>query len=402
MYRRDFIKSLLALPVIGAGTSLPSSLVWASGTNPVSGQRVPLVVIFQRGGCDGLNTVVPYGDPRYSTLRPSLAITEPGTAGGCLDLDGFFGLHPALDSLMPLYQSGKLALLPTVQYPDATRSHFEGEVLIEGGAVTAQGDGWLNRYLVTLSGTGTLRGATVGRSLDFALKGGFDVPVIATRGGSFWGDAETFFQNLREVNENDTGTGLRQKVSKTTVQGLDLLDQLPPVNAGSSASYPNSDLGHKLQRLAQIIKADLGLEVATVDSTGWDTHVGQGSTTGKHPGLLEDFADSISTFYQDILDSGREVMILTMTEFGRTARENGSKGTDHGHAGTWMVLGENVNGGIHGDWPGLEDNQLYQGRYLAHTIDFRDVMGEVLDRHLGVAGPSGILQGHNYQPVGFL
>ena len=401
MRRRDFIRSLLAVPVVGAGMSLPGSLAWAN-TSADSGRRIPLVVIFQRGGCDGLNTIVPYGDPRYAALRPNLAIAPPGETDGCLDLDGFFGLHPALDSLMPLYQSGKLALLPTVQYPNATRSHFAGEVLIEGGSVTEQEDGWLNRYLTTVAGTGTLRGATVGRALDYALKGGFDAPVITTRSGAFWGDQETFLQNLRQVNESDSGTGLRRKVSQATLQGLDLLDILPPLDSGNGVSYPNSDLGQKLQRLSQIIKADLGLEVATVDSTGWDTHVGQGSTTGKHPGQLKDFARSISTFYQDILDSGREVMILTMTEFGRTARENGSKGTDHGHAGTWMVLGESVNGGIYGDWPGLEDDQLYEGRYLAHTVDFRDVMGEILVRHLGVANPAGILNGHVYQPVGFL
>ncbi len=401
MHRRDFIKSLLALSVVGTGMSLRTSLVWANATGD-SQRKIPLVVIFQRGGCDGLNTVVPYGDPRYAALRPNLAIAKPGVAGGCIDLDGFFGLHPALDSLMPLYQSGRLALLPTVQYPDATRSHFEGEVLIEGGSVTEQRDGWLNRYLTTAPGTGTLRGASIGRSLDFALKGGFDVPVIATRSGAFWGDSETFLQNLRKVNESDSGTGLRRKVSRATLQGLDLLDILPPADAGNNASYPNSDLGRRLQRLAQVIKADLGLEVATVDSNGWDTHVGQGRTSGKQPGLLKDFALSISTFYQDIRDSGREVLILTMTEFGRTARENGSKGTDHGHAGTWMVLGEKVNGGIHGDWPGLEDHQLYKGRYLAHTIDFRDVLGEVLERHLGVSDPAGILKGYSYQPIGFL
>jgi len=401
MRRRDFIRSLLALPVVGAGTSLRTSLAWA-GTSPGSERKIPLVVIFQRGGCDGLNTVVPYGDPDYASLRPNLAIAAPGAADGCLDLDGFFGLHPALDSLMPLYQSGRLALLPTVQYPDATRSHFEGEVLIEGGALTEQADGWLNRYLATIAGTGTLRGATVGSGLAFALKGGFDVPVIATRSGAFGRNEETFLQNLRQVNEVPSGAALRRKVSAATIQGLDLLDMLPSADAGSDVSYPNSDLGRRLQRLAQIIKADLGLEVATVDATGWDTHVGQGSTTGKHAGLLKDFALSISTFYQDILDSGREVMILTMTEFGRTARENGSKGTDHGHAGTWMVLGENINGGIYGDWPGLADDLLYQGRYLAHTIDFRDVLGEILHRHLGVADPAGILKGHDHQPVGFL
>ena len=401
MRRRDFIRSLLAVPMMGAGMTMGTTSLWAS-TAAGSQRRIPLVVIFQRGGCDGLNTVVPYGDSRYAALRPTLAIAPPGAANGCLDLDGFFGFHPALDPLMSLYRSGRLALLPTVQYPNATRSHFLGEVLMEGGSVDEQMDGWINRYLTTTSGTGVLRGATVGRTLNYAMEGDFAVPLISTIGGGFRGDADTFLGNLRKVNEADPGTGLRRQVSQASLQGLDLLDLLPPVNAASSASYPNSDLGRKLRRLAQIIKADLGLEAATVDSTGWDTHVGQGGASGKHANLLDDFARSISTFYQDILDSGREVMILTMTEFGRTARENGSKGTDHGNAGTWMVLGENVNGGIYGDWPGLEDDQLYQGRYLAHTIDFRDVLGEILDRHLGIADPAGILKGYGYRPVGFL
>ncbi len=400
MRRRDFIRSLLAMPTIGLGTGL-SSLAWADpGQN--GGQTVPLVVIFQRGGCDGLNTVVPYGDARYATLRPTLAIGEPGTTDGCLDLDGFFGLHPALNALLPFYQSGRLALLPAVHYPNATRSHFEGEVLIEGGALTEQPDGWLNRYLAAVPGTDLLRGATIGNTLDFALKGDVDVPVVATRSGAFFGDEATFFQNLRQAGQADRPTGLRRQVDRAILDGLDLMDRLPSADTGGGAGYSNSALGQGLQRLAQIIKADLGLLVATVDSTGWDTHVNQGGGSGKHAQLLGDFAANISTFYQDILDSGQEVLILTMTEFGRTARENGSKGTDHGHAGTWMVLGENVTGGIHGEWPGLEDDQLYKGRYLAHTVDFRDVLGEVLERHLGVSDPTAILKGYGYQPVGFL
>ncbi len=412
MHRRKFLKNLLALPVIGGGMMFRSPLTL--GLNSAladTGQLPTLVVIFMRGGNDGLNTVVPHGEDRYYQLRPNIAIARPGSGPGeALDLDGFFGFHPALAPLRPFYQRNELAIMPAVHYPDAIRSHFEIQRLLEGGAVNRQASGWLNRYLLANPRVASLRGAAVGDRMTFALQGKITVPVVKSSNNAFWGASEykqRLPQLMRDVYSPAAPRANLHPLYKAAIQGLDTVDLLQGQNPENytpenNAQYPDTAFGRNLKRLAQIIKAGMGLEVATVDSGSWDTHASQGNAEGYHAQKLAEYAQGVAAFYSDLQGYRQNLLVLTMTDFGRTARENGSKGTDHGNAATWMALGGSVNGGIHGDWPGLEDDQLYLGRYLAHTIDFRDVLGEVLNRHLMVPDPAEILAGHDFQPVGFL
>ena len=408
MRRRNFLKTLLTLPVVGGGMMFrnPLSLEWNQAVAG-PGQKPILIVIFQRGGNDGLNTVVPFGDPRYRELRPNIAIGEPGTAGGAIDLDGFFGLHPALSPMNTLYQMGELALFPAVHYPDATRSHFEIQKLLEGGATSLQKDGWLNRYLAASPGDALLRAGAFQQAI-FSLQGEVTVPVVDASTSNAWkGSANHDEQILRDIYTQSRQEKLFQNMEQASQAGLETLELLQDLDPSAykpseGITYPATRFGRNLKRLAQLIKAQMGLEIAAIDIGGWDTHVRQGGHEGNHANRLAEYASGITAFYLDLMLERENILILTMTDFGRTARENGNQGTDHGNAATWMALGGRVRGGIHGIWPGLQEDQLHLGRYLAHTIDFRDILGEILDRHLQAASPATILKGYQYQPVGFL
>ncbi len=389
-----------------------------------------LVVLFQRGGCDGLNTVIPYQDGDYYALRPTIAIPPPDAANGdsAIDLDGFFGLHPRLAEFEELYDNGDLAILPTVHYPNATRSHFDGQPLIEtAAAIPNQGlDGWLNRHLATLQDQSLLpaAGFTFGEhsGLQDSLKG----PVIVSS-----------FRNLINFNLGVSATeeiALTNRLYQIYGQGADptrahsqlihnfgsaLLDDLATINSlnpstytpANGAVYPETPLGRQLKQIAQLIKANVGLQVATVDRHGWDTHrdQGNGNSNGLMSIALAEFSQCISAFYKDLGSNQtgsymQDVILLTMTEFGRTAAENASFGTDHGNASTWFVLGNQVNGGIYlgSGWPGLANDNLHEERDLEHTIDYRDIYGEILTRHFSHSNLGTLLPGHSYSPIGFL
>ncbi|HHJ40426.1 MAG: hypothetical protein AXA67_07955 [Methylothermaceae bacteria B42] len=412
MHRRKFLKNMLALPVIGGGLMFRNPLTLAmNSARAEAGQGPILVVIFMRGGNDGLNTIVPHGEDRYYDVRPNIAIDRPGSGpAAALDLDGFFGLHPALRPLQAFYQSNELAIMPTVHYPNAIRSHFQVQPLLEGGAVTMQRSGWLNRYLAAKPKPVSLRAASIGDKMAFALDGNVTVPVVNASQSGFWGAADykaRLPQILRETYSQSPNGNLYRSMNEAVHKGMESFELLRGLDPDrympeNGVNYPDTNFGQAMRRLAQIIKAGMGLEAATVDIGGWDTHAKQGGVEGNHAEKLAEYASGVAAFYNDLAAYRQNLLVLTMTDFGRTVRENGSLGTDHGNAATWMALGGNVRGGIHGDWPGLEDDQLYLGRYLAHTIDFRDVLGEVLSRHLSFPDPARILAGHNYQPIGFL
>lgn len=404
MRRRDFLRSLLTVPALA---TLPPGMISLARA---SAAPRTLVVVFQRGGCDGLNVVVPYGDPDYAGLRPTIGIPAPdGTTASAIDLNGFFGLHPALSPLAPIYSQGQLAVMPAVHFNEASRSHFDNQVYIESGTGDAAPDGWLNRYLATVYSDVPLQGASFGNQLPHAMRG--DVPISTINQlGSGLGLPTGYEEKLRANLE----TLLNQPVSPEQINraalhqaGLTALDVL---NASADldpdtyqpqhgAVYPESGFGQDMAQAAQLIKAGMGTEIIAIDIGGWDTHSGQGGAEGVQAGRLADFAGGLAAFHADMSDYRDDVMVLTMTEFGRTAKENASRGTDHGKAGAWFALGA-VNGGIHGHWPGLSDSNLDGGRFLAHSLDFRDVMGDVLTSHLGATDLSGILPNHNYQPVG--
>jgi len=411
MKRRTFLHHLSISPIIGSkilgGAGLLSIAKSALAANDKT-----LIVIFQRGGCDGLNTVIPYGEDSYYSLRPTISIEPPGSnSKSALDLDGFFGFHPSLASLHNIYQDGNLAVLPTVHYPDGNRSHFSSQDFIESGSAHKRlSDGWLNRYL-TNTNTNSLLPATSFGELSHALQGKFPVGVMPNLDNLQSNLNEEIIQSLYSVfgqNNPDRSSYLQllNKHGSIMIDEVELLSNSNYENytPSNGASYPSSSFGNQLRQTAHLIKSGLGLEVCTINHTGWDHHINQGGANGKQANKLKDFSDGIAALYNDLGRNHMEnIIILTMTEFGRTAKENANSGTDHGNASSWFAIGGSVNGGIYGEWPGLQPNDLYLGRYLKHTTDYRDIFSEIIVNHFGnQIDLTSIIPSHAYQPLGFL
>ncbi|HUR36197.1 MAG TPA: DUF1501 domain-containing protein [Terriglobales bacterium] len=391
--RRIFIRNG-ALAVVGTA-ALPSFLTRAAFASPGALGNKRLVVLFQRGAADGLNMVVPWGEDAYYRMRPTIAIPRPnrGTAS-VIDLDGFFGLHPAMESLKSLWDAKQLAIIHAAGSPDNTRSHFDAQDYMESGTpgVKSTEDGWLNRAVAKAPGLkekdSPFRAVALGTSLPRMLAG--SAPAVAISnindfgvGGRNAGATQVSgsFESMyaQSVDSVLHGTG------QETFEAVKMLKAAAPANyvPAAGAKYPRGRFGESLKQVAQLLKADLGVEVAFVDIGGWDHHVNEGSTQGQLANLSRDFAQSISAFWTDIGDLGEDTVVVTMSEFGRTARENGTRGTDHGHANVMLVLGGPVKGGkVYGKWPGLSDGQLYEGRDLQLTTDFRTVLSECLTRHI--------------------
>jgi uncharacterized protein (DUF1501 family) len=408
MNRRFFIKSgSIALASFGVMTSTPTFLkrALAETVDKVTGgRRKTLIAIFQRGAVDGLNMVVPYGESAYYDMRPSIAIPKPnGGAEAASNLDGFFAFHPALASFKPLWDSKRLAIVHASGSPDNTRSHFDAQDYMESATpgVKSTRDGWLNRYLQSkvdpqkalfraVSMTQQMPRAMQGRAPTLAISNLADFRIRAGQNsGSVQGGFEEIYDQA--VNDSLHGTG------RETFEAINYLKQVNPAQykPENGANYPVNPFGNALRQTAQLIKAGVGLEVAFTDVGGWDTHVNQGNQQGQLSNLLRNFSSAISALYTDLGQRMDDVVILTMSEFGRTARENGNRGTDHGHANAMFVLGNTVRGGkVYGDWPGLKSNQLYEGRDLALTTDFRDVFGEVASKHLGATNLKAVFPGY--------
>jgi uncharacterized protein (DUF1501 family) len=388
--RRIFLKnSALAMAGIGAAPAwLARALYAADAPSP---RKKILVAIFQRGAVDGLNLVVPFGEPRYYDWRPNLAIPKPtGGDDGALDLNGFFGLHPSLAPLKSLFDAGHLAIVHAAGSPDPTRSHFDAQDYMESGTPgrKATSDGWLNRALPPTRSTASLmRAVGVGSSLPRALRGANqalainnlnDFQVQSQLGGATF---ESIYGSTSDHVFSGTG-----RETFEAVKMLQSIQKQPYVPSGN-AKYPPGRFGQSLLQIARLIKADVGLEVAFADIGGWDTHVnevGAKPTQGQLANLLVEFGQSLAAFHQDLGDRLADVAVVTMSEFGRTVKENGTRGTDHGHANVMFAFGGHIRGGrIYGDWPGMADEQLYEQRDLAVTTDFRDVLGELVTDHLG-------------------
>jgi uncharacterized protein (DUF1501 family) len=387
--RRLFLKDS-ALAMVGLGTA-PAWLSRAVYAADAPARKKILIALFQRGAVDGLNMIVPFGDPRYAALRPSIAIPKPdGTNEAALDLDGFFGLHPALQALKPVWDARQLAIVHAAGSPDPTRSHFDAQDYMESGTPgrKATADGWLNRALTPRTKTAPLRAVSVGTNLARTLRGPQEAVAIANLKDFRVRDAQSAatFENLYAgtVDRVLHGTGKETFEAVRVVESVEKAAYTP----ANGAQYPASKFGQSLLQLARLVKANVGLEVAFADMGGWDTHVNETQpnkpTAGQLANLLRDFGQSLGAFYQDLGDRMAEVTIVTMSEFGRTAKENGNRGTDHGHANAMLVMGGDVKGGkVYGEWPGLAPEQLYEGRDLAVTTDFREVLGELVTRQLG-------------------
>lgn len=413
--RRRFIRQLLS---IGAGTAASAYVDPFRPRFTLRAQSAgnkTVVVLFQRGGCDGLNACVPYGDSNYYNLRSSIAIAPPSgaNANSARDLNGFFGLHPALADFMPIWQAGDLAVLPAVHYPNATQSHFDGQQFIESAASDPNIDGWLNRHLVSVPRTATMRGVGFGYELPQALRGqqivsSFnDIAEFTT--GLPQAEEDSLVADLNRVYAQDPdstkawrnlvqGSGRVMVNDLTVLSGIDTASYVP----ANGAVYPSTNVGRQFKQIAQLIKQDVGLETVSLSIGGWDTHDNEGGAVGYMADRMKDMSGCIRAFYTDLGSRMDDVLVMTMSEFGRTSAQNANGGTDHGHATVWFVVGRPVTGGVYGTWPGLASNQLQDGRYLNHSVDYRNVMAEVMVRHMGEPNVGTVIPNWTYAPIGFL
>ena len=426
--RRYFIRSTGA---IGAYMGFaPLNLLGMAGAAepaPCTVRRgKTLVVIFLRGGADGLNLVIPFGDPHYAQLRKSIEVPATG-ADAAIDLDGFFALHPRLAPLAPLFDSGLAVAAHAVGYDKNTRSHFQEQDVWETGIVgnTVGSDGWLNRHLATSQGHGRIRAVAIGDNLPRILRG--RVPAYAIRGiedltlPGDRGRAEMLAAGLEHAyctpprEHIGSARDLLARTTGATLQGMKELQHLTDRRYEPSAPYPQTELASRLMQVARLIKADVGLEVAEVDYGGWDTHQDQGRGAGGTFGnLAGGLAGAMAAFAADLGDRMDDVVVVTLTDFGRTAAENGTGGTDHGWANCMLLAGGPVARGnaaaakagqprkVVTRWPGLAPDQLHEGRDLLHTTDFRDVLAELVRVHLGNPHLETVLPGHQFKPVGLI
>lgn len=415
MLRRQFIKGLAAFA--GVNTFLSGHPFSLEVNTAKASDAKTLVVVFQRGGCDGLNSVIPYFEERYYQVRPNISVGPPDRNNplAALDIDGRFGFHPGLTRLNDLYKQGNVAILPSVHYENASRSHFAGQHYIESGQMLEESDGWLNRYMQGSGFSSQFRAAGIGHKLDQSLRGDAMAASLTSIDSFNLGTDEAeqslLISRMKQVYDpSNSGQPLSatqkmlHRFGSKVMQDIDIIadirqQQYIPENG---AVYPNSVFGRDLQQVAQLIKAGVGLELATVTIGGWDTHINQGGGIydGTQSGAHRNYAQSLQAFYQDLGTAMNNVVILSQTEFGRTLVENGSMGTDHGYASTWYVMGAGVKGGIYGEWPGLEEDQLHQGRYLQRTVDYRDVYAAILKNHLQHHQLDSILPGHTVNDLG--
>jgi uncharacterized protein (DUF1501 family) len=354
------------------------------------------LTIFQRGAVDGLNMIVPHGDAEYYSLRRTIAVPGPGKTDGAIDLDGHFGLNPAMAALAPLWKNKRLAIVHSAGSPDNTRSHFDAQDYMESGTpgVKSTPDGWLNRVLQASRGKedSPFRAVAMTRSLPRSLYG--KAPSVAmtsladfsVKAGIYSQEMKGGFEGIYQQNARDEV----REAGRETFEAVNFLRTADPAQykPENGAAYPASQLGRSLQQIAQLIKAGVGLEAAFAETGGWDTHVNQGGARGQLANLLRDLSNSIAAFAADLGQRMDDVLLITMSEFGRTARENGSRGTDHGHGNAMLILGNGVKGGkVYGEWKGLRSDQLNEGRDLAVTTDFRNILAEAAVGHLGIKDP---------------
>jgi len=410
--RRVFVKSGgVALFSLGLDPLFLARAAYASA-NRLTAQpstRPVLVCLFQRGAVDGLNMIVPHGEALYYRERPRIAVP----AKDVVDLDGHFGLHPGLASLKPLWDNKSLAAIHAIGSPDSSRSHFDAQDYMESGTpgVKATPDGWLNRYCQhdREHQNTPFRAVAFGPQLPRILSG--SAPSLAIDDLQAFGlraPQEAVRDRLTRAFEalyEGSATGLLASSSQEGFEAVQTLKRVDPTRyqPANGADYPRGRLGRSLLQIAQLIKADVGVRIAFADVSGWDTHVNQGASEGQLAARLKELGDGLAAFSRDLGEGMRDVVVLTMSEFGRTIRENGNSGTDHGHATAMLVLGGTVNGGrVLGRWPGLDPAQRFEGRDVAVTTDFRDLFGEILSRHLGADNLAPVFPGYSADPSKFV
>lgn len=385
--RRLFVKSgAMAMLSLGFAPPFLTRAAAATGTG-----RKLLIALFQRGAVDGLNMVVPYGEREYYQLRPTIAIPKPGADRGAADLNGFFGLHPRMSPLLPLWANGSMAIVHACGSPDHTRSHFDAQDYLETGTpgVKSTRDGWINRYLRESnpksqdpkSQSVDVRAVSLTRQMPRIMQG--QAEVLAFAGADEFtlrGDPRTR-RAFEEAYASASVAALGDAGRDAFAAMRTLAAALPPdYQPEHGAQYPRSPFGQALREIARLAKADVGLEIAFAESGQWDHHVNEAPQLDTR---LDDFARGIAALAMDLGDRLADTVILTMSEFGRAAAENGNRGTDHGHGTAMLAIGGPVKGGIYGRWPGLSSAQRFEGRDLAITTDFRELFSTVATSHLG-------------------
>ncbi|WP_442794383.1 DUF1501 domain-containing protein [Pelobium manganitolerans] len=399
--RRGFLKAG-GLAVFGIGLGgVPNFVAQAAAQIKAPGlfkRRKTLVCIFQRGAMDGLMAVTPFTDEHLRAARPTLFMSAAKASPGkpLIDLDGKFGLHPSMAGFANVFKEGRLGIVHGIGSPNKTRSHFDAQDYMESGTPFNKGtsSGWLNRAVGLLghdtatpfqavSLTSSLPRSFYGDNPTLALSNlsDFNIQVKGNPAGANM--ASQSFEDLYD----QTAQGLLKETSKDSFEAMNVLKKLDTKNyvPANNARYPNSALGNSLKQIAQLIKMDVGLEVAFAESGGWDTHFNQGTDTGIFARNVNDLSESIMAFWTDMGTLHDDVTVMTMTEFGRTVKQNGTGGTDHGRASCNFILGNDVLGGkVHGKMDALAPENLEDGRDLAVTTDFRSVFSEVADKHLNI------------------
>jgi uncharacterized protein (DUF1501 family) len=418
--RRAFLKSgSLAVFSIGVGgipTFLPRA-AWAS-TRPGRPKPV-LVTLFQRGAMDGLMAVQPLNDPHLALARPNLLLPTSGE-GALLDLDGRFGMHPSFTSMHQLFKRNEVAVIHGVGSPDPTRSHFDAQDYMETGTPGRKGtsSGWLNRAVglmgheatpfSSVSLTASLPRSLYGEEPSLAVGNLDEFQVHAGQQGNQ--SLENLYKDLAQdpKQKKSDVSKLLSKRGEDAFEATRLIssDEFRNYKPANGARYPTSGLGRSLRQISQLIKAGVGLEIAFAEVGGWDTHVAQGNSKGTFSRNILDLSDSIAAFWQDLGDKYQgQVVLMTMTEFGRTVHQNGSNGTDHGRGSCMFVLGHDVKGGhVYGNVPELATENLEDHRDLPVTTDFRSLFSDVACKHLGI--PEGqktaLFPGWNGQPLALM
>jgi uncharacterized protein (DUF1501 family) len=392
MDRREFLKAgLMSLGMIITGTQ-----GWAFD-NVTGGNGRRLIVVFLRGAVDGINVVVPYGDNHYYQIRRSIAIGKPGTDGGALDLDGYFGLNPALEPLMPFWRNKQLAFVHASGSPDETRSHFDAQDYMESGipGTKVVSTGWMNRLLAELPNNGSpVRAINFGNTMPRIFSG--PVPVAMADTGLVLTGRTVPLPNKSAIEQMYGGRGdalgaaFRQgleaeKQLKNDLQGGDGSANDVMMRASKGAPSPNA-LPNFGIKMAQLLKKDPSVQVSFMALGGWDTHINQGAGKGQLATKLGALGKGLAEMATALGPDFKNTTIVVMSEFGRTAHENGNGGTDHGHGNVMWVLGGDVNGGrVYGKWSSLADRDLHESRDLPVTTDFRTVMSSVLAEHMNLS-----------------
>ena len=404
MQRRLFLHAAASSAIfsLGAGMSiatraaLPEASAMA-GSNTLSASNKKLIVVMLRGAADGLNIVAPVADPNYARLRPDIALAKPGQALGALALDGYFGLHPALADLMPLWQQKKLAFVHGCGSPDATRSHFDAQDYLESGTPgnKSTDDGWMNRLLAQVPGSRSpTRALAIGPVMPRILSGRTAASTIAsgaagTRENLL--DRPAISQAFEQLYKSDAKLAAAYADAKTS--HAEIMAAAKQDHSAASKEMKAADMGAPLPngfpddatRLARLMRNEARIQMAFLALGGWDTHANQGAGQGHLANRLQPLGLGLARLTRELGPLMKDTLIVVMSEFGRTARQNGNGGTDHGHGNVMWLLGDTLAGGkVHGAWPGLAEGQLHEGRDLGVTTDFRSVLGQLTQQHFGL------------------